>query len=144
MVVMNAMMTISPMRPTAAAVVNSRPNHCSGSPIQAASPILAASVGSTMPKGIASTYPITGPTNTDAVDQIPRPKRRTSRIAAMTNRAIAQLDALPKPAASQNGAGYAPQPAEYLMPTGSRVKPMVITTTPDTRTGMNFRICGMK
>ena len=30
------------------------------------------------------------------------------------------------------------------MPTGNRVKPIVITTTPDTSAGMNLRNCGMK
>ena len=80
----------------------------------------------------------------DAADQIPLPYRRISKVTIITNIAIPQFDKLPNPSPLQNGAGKAPQPAEYFMPTGSSVSPIVKTTTPETMEGIYLRICGIK
>ena len=51
----------------------------------------------------------------------------------ITNNASPQLERLPKPVLHHEAAlGYAPHPAEYFIPTGNKVSPIVITTTPET------------
>ena len=71
---------------------------------------------------------------------MPFPYRRISKVTIITNNASPQLERLPKPVLHHEAAlGYAPHPAEYFIPTGNKVNPIVITTTPETIGGIYLR-----